>query len=88
MADVWGIRTALIMNPFIYLRVEVSTGSHIAACFDEAAALANRIGVTVAFTFNDVKCHVSPNAAVAREKFLADYARQLSNDNGYPYVSV
>ena len=76
------------MNPSILLRVEVSTGSPIAACFDEAAALANRIGVTVAFTYNYVDCHVSPNAAVAREKFLADYDRQLSNDNGYPYVSV
>jgi hypothetical protein len=76
------------MTPTIHLRVEVSTGSPIAACFDEAAALANRIGVTVVFTFNNVKCHVSPNAAVAREKFFADYQRQLSNDNGYPYVSV
>lgn len=76
------------MNPSIHLRIEVSTGSHIADCFDEAAALANRIGVTVAFTFNYVDCHVSPNAAVAKEKFLADYERALSNDNGYPYVSV
>jgi hypothetical protein len=76
------------MNPSIHLRITANRDHPIAACFDEAAALANRIGITVAFTFNNVKCHVSPNAAVAREKFIADYERELSNDNGYPYVSV
>jgi hypothetical protein len=76
------------MNPSIHLRIEANRDHPIAACFDEAAALANRIGVTVAFTHQHVDCHVSPNAAVAREKFLADYERELTNDNGYPYVSA
>jgi hypothetical protein len=76
------------MNSTIHLRIEANRDHPIAACFDEAAALANRIGVTVAFTHQHVDCHVSPNAAVAREKFLADYERELTNDNGYPYVSA
>jgi hypothetical protein len=76
------------MTPTIHLRITANCDHPIAACFDEAAALANRIGVTVSFYHNGVDCRVSPNAAVAREKFLADYQRELSNDNGYPYVSV
>ena len=76
------------MNPSIHLRVTANCDRPIAACFDEAVAFANRIGVAVAFYHHGVNCHVSPNAAVAREKFRADYQRELSNDNGYPYVSV
>ena len=40
----------------IWLTVEVSPGAEIGRTCDEAIALAERIGITIWFNFNGVKC--------------------------------
>ncbi len=68
------------MSNFI-LRIEVKPGSDIANCATEATQLANRLLVTVVFTFNGVHCMACPGDLP--ESLENEFFRLLNSDKPY-----
>lgn len=70
----------------LYLDVEVYGGSNIFDTCVDAIELATRIGISIWFNFNSVRCLARPEDDP--EKLAAEWERALHSDSSYKFAST
>lgn len=72
------------MSLHLSITVSVDPGTKIDDAFKEAVQLANRIGVDVEFSFNEVRCHAFPHGDPLRG--VKEYSDAIQSKNQFKHA--